>query len=744
MLYFIKKNYFCLILIFINSCSLFTPTPSKLDISKRLDMFPKEKLPLKESLSLYWNEYQVPFIDAKNDDDCAFMLGMVHSHLRLAQMEIYRKISQGRISELAGPFTRNIDHAIRIINFTNATDEIIEKLPSYTKDWLENYIYGINFYINNMKELPHEFKILKLKKEPWTLFDLITMSRFLSSDVNWFVWFKYLASEDFNSRDTLWDLQFKISKASIPSFDPKDNLSKLISLINSFTKTGSNSIVIGSKKTNTSLIANDPHLGLNLPNIWVLIGFKSKTFNVNGFSIPGIPFVLLGRNSDIAWGGTNMRALSTDFYDLNNLENIKIKTRTESIKSRSWGTKEYQIRETDYGPIITDASFFKNSKKTIAMNWVGHYYSDELSAFYKLNKAKNFKDFYEAYSSYGVSAQNFLYADTLGNIGQILAYKKPIRELNNKPFLEPGKNSWQGFISKHPYSYNPSKAFIASANNKPYESDDTLAYFYSDNNRIERLNYLLENKDYLTKSDLIIIQNDVYSINSLKIKNLIIKKLEAFKITFKISKLWDNFIAFDGHYKKESKTALAFEILLYYLSKEYFNSIYNKDLSNNIIKQNPSWKDIFLDNLENNINDKELFKFLNKIYYKAQKDYSKYENWGSIHKVRLAHIFSNIPLLGSKYIYKELEVDGTSDTVYKTAHEFSTNSHYAYYGTNSRHISDLSNINENYYVLLGGQDGWLNSDNFIDQEALFYEFDYIKFPLDIKSIDNSFKIKWIF
>jgi len=115
-----------------------------------------------------------------------------------------------------------------------------------------------------------------------------------------------------------------------------------------------------------------------------------------------------------------------------------------------------------------------------------------------------------------------------------------------------------------------------------------------------------------------------------------------------------------------------------------------------------------------------------------------------MHKVKLAHIFSNIPLIGSKYIYKELAVDGTSDTIYKTAHEFSNTLNYAYYGTNSRHISDLSNIDENYYVLLGGQDGWLNSENFLDQELLFYNAQYIKFPLNTKSIKNSFKYKMSF
>jgi len=461
------------------SCSIFTPTPKQIDINKRLESFPKKDLPLKQNLTLYWNEYQVPFIDAENDDDCAFMLGMVHAHLRLAQMEIYRKISQGRISELAGPFTKDIDHAIRIINFSKTTNEIILKLPSYTKNWLEYYVNGLNFYINNLKDLPHEFKVLKLKKEAWTLFDLITMSRFISSDVNWFVWFKYLASADFSIRDTIWDLQFKISKTSIPSFNPKDNLNTLISLINSFTKTGSNSIVIGSQKTSTSLIANDPHLGINLPNIWVLIGFKSETFNVNGLSIPGIPFVLLGRNNKIAWGGTNMRALSTDFYDLSNYDNLESTVRSETIKTRSWRTYDYLIKETNYGPIITDNSFFKNSKKTVSIKWAGNYYSDELTAFYNVNKATNFKEFHKSFKTYGVSAQNFLYADVLGNIGQILAYKKPVRKLKNQPFLNPKNEDekWLGFDTNHAYSYNPKANFIASSNNKPYETDEPLAYF---------------------------------------------------------------------------------------------------------------------------------------------------------------------------------------------------------------------------------------------------------------------------
>ena len=83
-------------------------------------MLPTEHLPLQGRVTVYWDEHQIPFIDAETDDDAAFALGLVHAHLRLGQMAIYRRIAQGRIAEMGGPLAIDIDHGIRILDFGRA------------------------------------------------------------------------------------------------------------------------------------------------------------------------------------------------------------------------------------------------------------------------------------------------------------------------------------------------------------------------------------------------------------------------------------------------------------------------------------------------------------------------------------------------------------------------------------------------------------------------------------------------
>ena len=96
------------------------------------------------------------------------------------------------------------------------------------------------------------------------------------------------------------------------------DLASLTRLLSTVSKAGSNSLAVSASRSKTggALIASDPHLGISLPNLWLLAGYKSPSYHVVGMMIPGIPFVAVGRNPRIAWGGTNLRAASSDLFDL--------------------------------------------------------------------------------------------------------------------------------------------------------------------------------------------------------------------------------------------------------------------------------------------------------------------------------------------------------------------------------------------------------------------------------------------
>ncbi|MBM3518721.1 MAG: penicillin acylase family protein [Alphaproteobacteria bacterium] len=116
----------------------------------------------------------------------------------------------------------------------------------------------------------------------------------------------------------------------------------------------------------------------------------------------------------------------------------------------------------------------------------------------------------------------------------------------------------------------------------------------------------------------------------------------------------------------------------------------------------------------------------------------QFRSWGEMHRLRLAHPFRFIPLLGRRYRFTDHAVAGSSATVMKTAHELTRRQHYTGFGSQARHISDLADADANYFLLLGGQDGWLGSSTFVDQEPLWRRGAYLKLPLRLAAVREAF------
>jgi penicillin amidase len=107
-----------------------------------------------------------------------------------------------------------------------------------------------------------------------------------------------------------------------------------------------------------------------------------------------------------------------------------------------------------------------------------------------------------------------------------------------------------------------------------------------------------------------------------------------------------------------------------------------------------------------------------------------FENWGEMHRLSLNHYFSRIPVIGRNYRFGDYPVGGSYTSLMKTAHNVTNKKHETYFGAQARFISLLHDPKENYAVLMGGQDGWLKSPQFIDQVPLWLKGEYIRMPYD--------------
>lgn len=733
------------------SCAVFTPLPEPRSLERRLAMFPTNAVPVEKAVTVWWNERQVPFIEAESDRDAAFALGLVHAHLRLGQMEVLRRISQARISEMAGPIPQvsDIEKALRILNLGKTSKAVYAGMPMESKAWLDAFVEGLNFYQTNARELPHEYALLGLDKEPWHAEEILTIGRLASVDVTWLVWFRLMALRNRPDWPQLWRGIIEEGTASAPSFawNSSSALNDLSRILATTSRTGSNSMAVGAAKTGTgaALIANDPHLGVSLPNLWVLAGVKSPSYNVVGFMVPGIPFVAVGRNEQIAWGGTNMRSAASDLFDVRSLSPGQIKSRVEPVRVRWWFDTEVTVRDTAYGPILSDAEALpKRDGEVFALRWIGHEPSDEISAMLRVNKARNWDEFRAALEGFAISPQNFLYADAQGNIGQVTATHLPKRSKTLpddiiRPVSE--AQAWNEIVTSRdlPSAYNPSAGFLASANNRGAEASVPIGWFFSADDRVTRMQGALSAMAQVTADDLKQLQMDTYSSSSAAMREAFVTRLrnEGISLTPDQKRAADAIEAWNGRYDRDSIGAVAFEATMAAFLPATFakheieafdagGSPYARFSARVAGLKPASFQAAAIAGLES-----------------GGKATKAFPSWGAMHRLIVQAQFAAIPVIGGRYVFDDVPAAGSSETLLKTDHDISAERHTTRYGAQARHVSDLSDPDANWFVMLGGNDGWYNSSTFRDQVDAFQSGETFEVPLKIETVRATFPHKTV-
>ncbi len=727
----------------LGGCALLAPLPDKTTLDDRLAMIPAQGLPLKGRAVIHWDQHQIPFIEAEYDEDAALALGLVHAHLRLGQMEVLRRISQGRLAEMAGPIAVDVDHGLRVLDFGRAADEIEASLPPATRAWLESYVAGINHHQQQVAVLPIEFSVLGLEREPWRIADVLTLGRLAGSDVNWLVWFNLLQLRSRDDWPQIWARLVENGSDSVPSFSARAEGPPLERLLSDVSRSGSNSLAVsgGRSRSGGAILANDPHLGILLPNTWLIVGTKSPSYHALGLMAPGLPIFAIGRNPWIAWGGTNMRAASSELYELSQGSAGKLVQREETISVRWWFDETVTLRDSKWGPVLSDAPQLRDlDLPAFALRWTGHLPSDEITAFLAVSRARSFEDFRRAFRSFAVPGQNMLFADREGNIGQVMAVRLPRR--NGAPpedvILDSRdrETAWKDLqgTEELPFVLNPSDGFLASANNRPAETETQVGYFFSPDDRVLRMGELLGGATRIDVDDIRQLQQDVYMASSMTLRSVFLRKLDALGVTASATPeeryIIDSMRDWDGNYAESSRGALAFELFRDGFTKTFYRIGFGEQ----------DWaafanvgriKSILLEDVET-AEPKSLRRSLQEALADATGAIGDFADWGEMHRLELSHPLSNLPLVGGRYRFGDYPAAGSSDTLMKTAHASTSERHATRYGANARHISDLSDLDLNFFALLGGQDGWLNSSTFMDQVPLWRSGDYIQLPLRLE------------
>ena len=393
------------------------------------------------------------------------------------------------------------------------------------------------------------------------------------------------------------------------------------------------------------------------------------------------------------------------------------------------------MRRSPLGPILSDSALIPAREgEEIALRWTGHDPSQEIAAFLQANRATDIDAFRAAFADYAVSAQNLVVAGKDGRIAKLLAVRLPRR-----PYAADGPperlvldgadpaQRWDGFDTALdlPWLSDPDEGYVASANDRPRFADRALGYFFGSDDRMAKLRSVAERGGRFTVADLMALQRDVSAPGA----KALAKELLAEARTLGLDEAapLPEIAAWDGRYGTDSRGAVAFETLLYHLA----HALYAEGDERTVPRLFADWghlQTFLLADLRALETAKRRVVFRYALE-RAASDAAAFADWGAMHRMRISHWLSNLPLVGGRFDYRDYPVAGSRETLMKTSHGLVRQRHDTSYGAQARHISDMSDPDANYFVLLGGQDGWLGSANLIDQVALWRAGDYIQMPL---------------
>lgn len=506
---------------------------------------------LQGPVDIYRDGFGTPHIYATTQHDLYFAQGFVHAQDRFWQMDFWRHLGSGRLSEMFGESQLETDIFLRRMGWRRVSEKELDALDDESLEILEAYAQGVNAYLADHRgvTVSLEYGILKLLNagyqiESWQPIHSLTWAKAMAWDlggnmdeeIERALLAKSLTPEliaditpEYPTRHPiiLPDFQLgsggfnhNIGQPALVSAMMADNpglangLQGIASQFNAIDELlgpggvdiGSNSWVISGKLTDTGmpLLANDPHLGIQMPSIWYEIGLHCISNdadcqqNLAGFSFAGVPGIVIGHNARIAWGFTNVGPDVQDLfiekvnpsnpnqYEVNG-QWVDMGTVEETIQVAGGQPTALTVRTTRHGPVLWDTAEENQEIRdlwgvelpehfAVAMRWTALEPTNTFPAIWRMNLAQNWDEFRAAASLFDVPSQNLVYADVDGNIGYQTPGKIPIRANGNGRWPAPGwtdEYEWLGYVpfEEMPYVFNPPQGYVTTANNAVIPTD---------------------------------------------------------------------------------------------------------------------------------------------------------------------------------------------------------------------------------------------------------------------------------
>lgn len=542
---------------------------------------------LSDKVTVHYDQNMIPHVFAQNEQDLYMAQGYLIAKHRLWQLEFQTHAAAGRLSEIFGPGALNYDRSERRRGMGYGADQVMaymEKHDTETLGFIQDYADGVNAYIDQLdpKDYPVEYKLLDYQPEAWTAKKtallLMYMTNMLAGNDDDLEYtnvlrmigkenFDFLYPDFFDSTDPVIPKETDWSFIDVPQTEAPKHQAVLDTIVETLEKpnpdNGSNNWAVSGAKSTTGnpILANDPHLGLNLPAIWFVMQLSTPNHNAFGATIPGALGIISGFNKHIAWGETNATRDVIDWYKVEfNDDRSKyrhdgqwkdVRIRVEDIKIRGQENYKDSVLYTHHGPVVYDKNFKSdNARSGYAMRWIGHEGSNNQRTFIYLNKAKNYDEYVSALQYWNAPAQNFIFASTEGDIALWIQGKFANKWEGQGKFLMDGtlaENDWQSYIPQkfNAHTKNPARGFVSSANQHPV--DENYPYFvFNDGYETYRnrvINDFFHSKEKFSVQDFKDLHNNNFNLKAQELVPYMLEHMDASSLSKEEKEIYDEISA---------------------------------------------------------------------------------------------------------------------------------------------------------------------------------------------------------
>lgn len=716
------------------------------------------------------DRWGVPHIEADVGDDLYFAQGYCHAQDRLWQMDFYRRVVEGRVSEMAGDEGLAVDRLMRTLGIRRIAEREEAELEPELRARLERFCAGVNAAARQAQALPFEMQVLRQSFSPWRPVDILSLGKLLAFGLS-SNWERELLRADM-VRELGPELAARLDPVypadnpvvtqqleawtgeGMPLVEQIDRVRRSIGL--AAEASGSNNWAVSGarSKTGSPLIAGDPHLPPSMPGIWYEVGLRHGDRFVRGASMPGMPGVYMGQSNDVCWTFTNVMADTQDLFveriegdnylfedEWRPLETVReeivVKGRSEPVV--------LEVRRTHHGPIVNEA-LGADEGEPLALAWQTLHEATAFAGMFELLDVTSGADLVAKLGGHTSPASNLIWADSHGSIGYKLVGRLPLRRGGCPDLPKPGwtgEFEWEGAVpyEELPEVVDPESGYLVTANNRIVgdEYPHHITSEWLDGFRAKRIEQLLEETE----------KHDLESFEEMQSDNLSLPGLEA---AARLSRLHprgqrersalERLRSWDGYLDPETIAGTIYQAFLLRLAREVARcAIGDRDLCERWLDRADNgftphitspwrwhshlmalweegdeeligrpWDELVLQALAGALDD------LTDRFGPDPQDW----RWGRVHEMKFPHPLGDANPLFDRLLNRRLRAGGAQETVSQIAYD-PNDPYNAVWAPSWRMVADPTDPGRSRWQAFTGQSGHPASPHYDDLQVDWLE-----------------------